>query len=96
MFGNLTPAAEALAKFKEYYITVWPVLIVIHILAIVTFICLFKKTSNSDKVISAVLVFLWLWDGIVHQGLLAAYPPLICDSGVADVISWSYQIQSYF
>jgi hypothetical protein len=38
MFGNLTPAAEALAKFKEYYITVWPVLIVIHILAIVTFI----------------------------------------------------------
>jgi hypothetical protein len=75
MFGNLTPAAEALAKFKEYYITIWPVLIVIHILAIITFKHLFKKTSNSDKVISAVLVFLWLWDGIVHQGILAAYPP---------------------
>ncbi|MEA2074566.1 MAG: DUF6064 family protein, partial [Euryarchaeota archaeon] len=75
MFVDIISAEEALSKFREYYTSVWPALIVIHILAIIVFVCLFKRTKHSDKIISVILAFLWFWDGIVHQCILAAYLP---------------------
>ncbi len=75
MSESLIPAAEALAKFKEYYITIWPALIVIHLLGLVAFFVLIKQKQNASKIISIIITALWLWDGIVHQILNAAYPP---------------------
>lgn len=75
MLENLTPAVEALAKFKAYYLAVWPALIVIHLLALVVFYVLIKQKQSASRIISLIIAFLWLWDGIVHQMILAAYPP---------------------
>lgn len=78
MFNNLIPASEALIKFKEYYAAIWPVLILIQVLGVATFFFLLKKPQGYNRAIALILTFLWLWDGIVHQCVMAAYPPEHC------------------
>ena len=67
--------AEFLNSFREYYIAIWPVLVIIQILGVYTFYLLFKKPVGYSRFISLIIAFLWLWDGIVHQFLMAVSPP---------------------
>ena len=53
--------------FRQYNISVWPIQVVLVILAITaTYFSIFKK-SYSDKIIVSILAFLWLWIGIVYH-----------------------------
>lgn len=75
MFENFMTTAEFLNSFREYYIAIWPVLVIIQILGVYTFYLLFKKPVGYSRFISLIIAFLWLWDGIVHQFLMAVSPP---------------------
>lgn len=84
MFDNFMTASEFLESFKEYYVAVWPVLVVIQILGVFTFYLLLKKTKGYNRIISLIVAFLWLWDGIVHQGIMAVSPA----SKPASIFPW--------
>lgn len=52
---------------KYYNTTVFPMQVIFYLLGIAAiFLCL-KKIRYSDRIIVAILSFLWLWVGIVYQ-----------------------------
>lgn len=59
--------------FAQYNLAVWPIQVVIYILAIAALVLAFRETRYSNRIISAVLAFLWLWIGLVyHIGYFSA------------------------
>ena len=56
-------------QFYEYITsytnTFWPVMVLTYLLAIFVFYFSYKKTEFSDKIISGILAFLWLWSGLI-------------------------------
>lgn len=58
---------EFLSIFKAYNQAVWPMQIILNLLAIVALVFAIRKNSLSNKVISSILAFLWLWTGIVYH-----------------------------
>jgi hypothetical protein len=53
--------------FRQYNISLWPIQVVLVVLALVaTYFSIFKK-SYSDKIIVSILTFLWLWMGIFYH-----------------------------
>src|SRR6186713_423263 len=53
--------------FRQYNISVWPVQVLLVVLALVaTYFSIFRK-SYSDKIIVSVVAFLWFWIGIVYH-----------------------------
>ena len=53
--------------FAQYNLAVWPMQIVIYLLAFAALLLSVKKTHYSDRLISAILAFFWLWIGIVYH-----------------------------
>ena len=63
--------------FAQYNTTVWPVPVVIYLLALAALFLAIRKTSYTDRVISAILALFWLWMGVVyHLTFFAAINPL--------------------
>ena len=58
---------QFLETFRQYNVGVWPVQILLNILALVAIYFSIKKTAWSDKFIASILSFLWLWMGIVYH-----------------------------
>ena len=58
---------QFLDVFKSYNLTVWPVQILLVILALVTIFLSAYKFKYSDAVISLTLMFYWSWIGIVYH-----------------------------
>jgi|SRR5665647_1759124 len=53
--------------FEQYNEAVWPAQVVIYIAATVAFYLILKPGKYSNKVISGILAFFWLWMGIVYH-----------------------------
>jgi hypothetical protein len=53
--------------FAQYNLAVWPIQIVIYLLAIAALLLSVKETRYSDRIISAILAFFWLWIGIAYH-----------------------------
>jgi len=53
--------------FIHYNTSVWPVQVLLNLLALFVIFIAIRKFSFSDTVISWVLAFLWLWMGIVYH-----------------------------
>ena len=51
----------------KYNLAVWPRQWLFYLVVILTLILAVKKTSYSDKVISGILSFFWLWMGVVYH-----------------------------
>lgn len=60
-------ADQFLEVFKTYNLNIWPLQLLFILLAVFCIVFVFRKTSNSDKLISVILGFLWLWMGIVYH-----------------------------
>jgi hypothetical protein len=60
-------AEQFLDVFKSYNISVWPAQIFLVLLAIFTIFLVLYKTNFSDSIITASLIFYWLWIGIVYH-----------------------------
>jgi hypothetical protein len=53
--------------FGNYNESVWPMQIVLYLLGAISVILAILPTRNSNKIISVILAFLWLWMGIVYH-----------------------------
>ena len=53
--------------FEQYNEAVWPAQVVIYIAATVAFYLTLKPGKYSNKVISGILAFFWLWIAIVYH-----------------------------
>jgi hypothetical protein len=58
---------EFMGVFEKYNVAVWPMQIILVLIAILALFFSLKKFSYSDKMISAFLGFFWLWTGVVYH-----------------------------
>lgn len=58
---------QFLGIFEKYNLSVWPMQIVLVLIAVLALFLSLKKISYTDKIISVVLGFFWLWIGIVYH-----------------------------
>jgi hypothetical protein len=58
---------EFLDVFRQYNTAVWPMQIVLNLLALAAIYFSARNKSCSDKIIVITLAFLWLWMGIVYH-----------------------------
>lgn len=58
---------QFLQVFKDYNQAVFPMQIVFYLLGVLAVWQAIKPNPVSDKIISAILAFLWLWMGIVYH-----------------------------
>jgi hypothetical protein len=58
---------QFLDVFRVYNLTVWPFQIVLFISGLVAIYLAIRKSYYSDRIISSILVFYWLWMGIVYH-----------------------------
>jgi len=60
-------AEQFLSVFEKYNLSVWPMQVVLVLLAILAIILSIRKINRSDEIISMILGFFWLWIGIVYH-----------------------------
>ena len=66
--SNLFGSVEGFyAMFGEYNLAVWPMPVVMYMLALAAVILTLRKRPWSGTVISLILCFFWLWNGIVFS-----------------------------
>lgn len=53
--------------FQNYNQSVFPMQIVFYLISAITIYLIIKPNQTSDKIISVILSFLWLWMGIVYH-----------------------------
>jgi hypothetical protein len=58
-------SASLLAYFTQYNPSIWPMQIIVYLLALVAMFFAIKKSKYSSQIIAAVLAFFWLWNGIM-------------------------------
>ncbi len=58
---------QFMAVFEMYNIAVWPMQIILVLMALMALFLSIKKLGHSDKIISIVLGFFWLWIGVVYH-----------------------------
>ena len=58
---------EFLEVFRQYNLEVWPAQVFIMLLALTAVYFSVRKVAYSNKIISAILSFFWLWMGIVYH-----------------------------
>jgi hypothetical protein len=55
---------QMLSVFKAYNTATWPVQVIACMLGITAVFLTTKQLKNSNRIISAILSFIWLWTGI--------------------------------
>ena len=58
---------EFLEVFRQYNMEVWPAQVFIIVLALTAVYFSVKKVAYSNKIISSILSFFWLWMGVVYH-----------------------------
>ena len=58
---------QFLDVFKDYNLNVWPMQVILLILALVMIFVSIKRNKYSDRIITFGLSFLWLWIGIGYH-----------------------------
>ncbi len=58
---------QFLKVFENYNQAVFPMQIVLYLISAVAIYLVIKSNAKSDKIISIILSFLWLWMGIVYH-----------------------------
>lgn len=58
-------SAGLLAYFTKYNPSIWPMQVVVYVLALAAVFFAVRTNKASDRVISAVLALFWLWNGIM-------------------------------
>lgn len=58
---------QFLDVFAHYNLSIWPVQIILNLLAVAGIFMAIKKTKYSDQTIGIILSLFWLWMGIVYH-----------------------------
>ena len=58
---------EMMARYNNHY---WLMLPINYSLCIIAILCSLRKTEYSSRIVTSVLAVLWLWTGVVFNGLV--------------------------
>lgn len=58
---------QFLQVFAQYNLAVWPMQIILNLLALLAIGVAIKKSKYSDVMISGILAFFWLWIGVAYH-----------------------------
>jgi hypothetical protein len=58
---------QFLGIFEKYNLAVWPMQVVLVLVAVLVLFLALRKFGYSDKIISMILGFFWLWIGIAYH-----------------------------
>jgi hypothetical protein len=58
---------QFLEIFRNYNQAVFPMQVILYLVSVIAIYFAFNPTSKSDKIISLILAFLWLWMGVVYH-----------------------------
>lgn len=58
---------QFLDVFKFYNLTIWPFQIFLVVLALIAIFLTVYRTKHSGVIISSILLFYWLWMGLVYH-----------------------------
>ena len=58
---------QFLRVFQVYNESVWPMQVVLFLLGLFAISFALKRRPNSNRIISAILAFFWLWMGVVYH-----------------------------
>lgn len=53
--------------FAQYNTAVWPMQVILNLLGLTALLFAIWKVKYADRIISAILAFLWLWIGLVYH-----------------------------
>jgi hypothetical protein len=53
--------------FAQYNTAVWPMQVILNLLAIIALFLTTGKVNYADRAVSAILAFLWIWTGLVYH-----------------------------
>ncbi|KPK77815.1 MAG: hypothetical protein AMS25_16515 [Gemmatimonas sp. SM23_52] len=63
---------------RSYNTAIWPVHVLTLVLGVTALVLAVRKTRESDKIISGILAFLWLWSGVVFlMVFLGPWTPIL-------------------
>lgn len=78
---------QFLSVFEQYNRAVWPAQVVLNLLGLVAVFSAVRKLTQSNRIIAAMLAFLWIWIGLVyHLAFFAAINPAATVFGALNVI----------
>jgi hypothetical protein len=55
---------QLLSTFEAYNLDIWPMQIVAYVLGIAALFFAIRRTRISDRVVTGILAFLWLWNAV--------------------------------
>ncbi len=58
---------QFLRVFESYNLSVWPLQVLFYLLGILTLILIYRNSSHSNRLISLILAFFWLWMGVAYH-----------------------------
>jgi hypothetical protein len=53
--------------FAQYNEAVWPMQVILNLLALIALFLTIWKVNYADRTVSAILAFLWVWTGLVYH-----------------------------
>jgi len=87
-------AEQFLAVFERYNQTIWPAQLAAYVLGVLAVLLSVYSRPSTDKLVSGILVVLWLWTGLVyHWQFFAAINPVAAVFGAAFVgqaLVWAF------
>ena len=63
---------DFLAVFESYNLSVWPMQVILNLLAVVCLFLLISSLKGKSGIINLIIIFLWLWMGFVYHILYFA------------------------
>ena len=58
---------QFLTLFQIYNESIWPIQVFFYLIALLALVLAVKKSPYSDKMISLILAYFWLWMGIIYH-----------------------------
>jgi hypothetical protein len=78
---------QFLSVFQQYNNSVWPMQVFFYMLGVCAIVLIFYRNKVSNRLISGMLAFLWLWTGIVyHLGFFSSINKAAYAFGAAFII----------
>jgi len=58
---------QFLVVFERYNLAIWPMQVIVYLLGLCVIGLAIRPVRHTDRIISAILAFLWLWMGAVYH-----------------------------
>ncbi len=78
---------QFLSVFEQYNQAVWPIQIILNLLALAAVLLTIKRSAPSNRIITWILAFLWIWIGLAyHMAFFASINPAAYVFGALNIV----------